>query len=228
MTHQNNEIDLTLPEINQGRARIYQWFSQQFQQELTEPQWQALVQGELAPFFDLLAENGLAPQVQNYLTAINHLANAADNKARLVLASDFAHAFLLSGTDSALPYAAAYDPDAQGMLYGAAAEIMKEFLEGAGLKLASNFKEPEDHLVIYLAVLSHMADATANINTPHALTEQQVFMDEALLPWLSQFVAKCQGVDLQSQVYPTLAKLLESFVLKDRDFLASIETAKSE
>lgn len=214
MTHQNkmDEPALTPAEINQARAYIYQWFSQQFQTELTELQWQAVVTGKLRPFFELLAENGLSTEVEAYETALAQLAESAGSKARLILASDFAHAFLLSGKDSVLPYAAAYDTNAQGMLYGATAEIMKQFLQGVGLALAKDFKEPEDHLAVYLAALSHMTQTTS-------LAEQKQFLDEALMSWLPSFTSSCQALSLQSAVYPALAQLLLAFIRQDLQFL---------
>lgn len=234
MTHQgkdkklNPETELTLTEISAGRSYIYLWFSQQYQAELTEPQWQALVGDQLSPFFELLAENGLAAEVQDYTDAVAQLHKDFGAKARVVLASDFAHAFLLSGRESAMPYASAYDPNAEGLLYGAMAEVMRQFLAGAGLGLVKDFKEPEDHLAIYLAVLSHMAGAVTQNNKADMLVEQSRFIDEALTPWLSEFVAKCQTVGLQSDIYPALARLLEAFVTKDQQFLAAHLTVAAE
>lgn len=210
----NDDQPLSLPEINQGRAHIYQWFSQQFQAELTDAQWQALVAGQLSPFFELLAENGLATEVDAYLKAVSQLVQTSGTAARVILASDFAHAFLLSGQDSALPYAAAYDNHAEGMLYGATAQIMQQFLSGVGLTLSSCFKEPEDHLAVYLAVLGHLANSVS-------LTEQKQFIDEALSSWLPEFVAACQTLNLQSHVYPRLAQLLLAFIRQDQLFLAT-------
>lgn len=224
----NEEAELTLAEISEGRAHMYQWFSQQYQAELTEVQWQSLAGGELSPFFELLAENGLAAEVKDYTNAVAQLRSTAGTQARIRLASDFAHAFLLSGRESAMPYASAYDPDAEGLLYGAMAEVMKQFLAGAGLGLAKEFKEPEDHLAIYLAVLSHMAAAVTEEHAAELLAEQNRFIDEALVPWLSDFVAKCQGLGLQSEVYPALARLLAAFVAQDQQFLAAHAVAVAE
>lgn len=234
MTHQGKaveqspEAELTLAELNEGRSYMYQWFSQQYQAELTEDQWQALAGGELSPFFELLAENGLAVEVQDYTDAVAQLHKEFGAKARIVLASDFAHAFLLSGRESAMPYASAYDPDAEGLLYGAMAEVMKQFLAGAGLGLAKDFKEPEDHLAIYLAILSHMAGSATGGDIPVMLMEQNRFIDEALVPWLPAFVEKCQTLGLQTEVYPALARLLAAFLAQDQQFLAANATVTAE
>ncbi len=214
MPQNKEDLPLSLAEINQGRAHIYQWFSHQFQAELTETQWQALATDQLSPFFELLAENGLTTEVEAYLSAVKRLLETKGAAARVILASDFAHAFLLSGQDSALPYAAAYDANAEGMLYGVTAQVMQQFLSGVGLTLSGRFKEPEDHLAVYLAVLSHLANNSS-------LVEQEQFIEQALSSWLPDFVAKCQTLNLQSQVYPHLAQLLMAFIKQDQLFLVT-------
>lgn len=222
MPQSNNSITLSVLEINQGRAVVYQWLSQQFQVELTQPQWQALASGQLDDFFQFLAETGLEKQVADYTDAVQQLAQQAGEQAHVFLRSDFAHAFLLSVKQSALPYAAAYDTDAKGMLYGATAEIMKQFLQQTGLALSKDFKEPEDHLSIYLAVLSHLAKQVTESNASVLLAEQRVFILEALAPWLADFVARCQQLPLQTAVYPALATLLAAFVEQDLHYLQSV------
>lgn len=222
---QNNEHSpLTLLEVSQGRALTYQWLSQQFQLELTESQWQVLASGQLDSFFQLLSENGLELEVKSYLDAVELLANQAGASGHIVLRSDFAHAFLLSAKQSALPYAAAYDAAAKGMLYGPTAEIMRQFLLETGLALSKDFKEPEDHLSIYLAVLSHMATQVTEANAAMALAEQRLFIIEAVEPWLADFVESCQRLQLQTGVYPALATLLAAFIDQDLYYLNSVST----
>lgn len=217
----SNDSDLSLPELQAARAQIYQWFSQQFLTELTEAHWQALSQSQLAPFFELLAEIGLVAEVKAYTQAVQQLHQQYGDQARIRLASDFTHAFLLSGRDSALPYASAYEADADGQLYGVATQVMKQFLQDSALSVTADFNEPEDHLSVYLAVLSAMA---ANFSAPLAQTqlEQQLdFINQALLPWLPQFVAAVQKVSLHSAVYPSLARLLLAYVQQDQQFLSN-------
>lgn len=223
MTDTNRLDEPLLAEVCQGRAQVYQWFSQQFQLELTQLQWQALASGAQAPFLAILAENGLSPEVKTFEAAVAALAPQED--AYLVLASDFAHAFLLSDRNSALPYASAYDVEAQGQLYGLTAQVMQQFLASTGLALSPGFKEPADHLAIYLALLSHMAATDVRSDWPQALAQQKAFLEEALLTWLAAFVAKCQTVPLQSQVYPALANLLKAFVAQDHEFLTAVTAA---
>lgn len=215
------DADLSLPELHAARAQIYQWFSQQFLTELSEEPWRALSQDQLAPFFELLAENGLKAEVQAYTEAVQQLHQRYGDQARVRLASDFTHAFLLSGRDSALPYASAYEADADGQLYGVATQVMKQFLQDSGLSVTSDFNEPEDHLSVYLAVLSAMA---AQFSAPLAQTqlEQQLdFMNQAVLPWLPQFVAAVQKVSLHGEVYPCLAQLLLAYMHQDQRLLTN-------
>lgn len=224
MLQSDENSPLTLIELSQGRALTYQWLSQQFQAELSQQQWQALANGQLDSFFQFLTESGLGAEVKAYLFAVQELAAHAGAEAHIVLRSDFAHAFLLSAKQSALPYAAAYDADAKGMLYGVTAEVMRQYLQQTGLALSKDFKEPEDHLSIYLAVLSHMAGQVTEDNATSTLEAQRLFIVEALEPWLAQFVVSCEQVPLQTTVYSALAKLLAAFVAQDLEYLKSAST----
>ncbi len=231
MPHVNStESELSVSELHTARAHIYQWFSQQFLTELSEEQWQVLTQGQLAPFFELLAENGLESEVNGYTQAIQQLADQYGDQARIRLASDFAHAFLLSGRDSALPYASAYEANADGQLYGVATQVMKQFLREADLSVTTDFNEPEDHLAIYLAVLSTMAANFTASQAAEQLQQQADFLEQALLPWLTPFVAAIPQDSLHSAVYPRLAQLLLAYVQQDQQFLTAqrLQVAASE
>lgn len=211
--------ELSLTELHEARVQIYQWFSQQFLTELAEGPWQALCQHQLTPFFDLLTDLGLEAEVTAYTQAIERLKQQYGDEARIRLASDFAHAFLLSGRDSALPYASAYEADADGQLYGVATRVMKQFLQQIGLSLPAEFTEPEDHLVVYLVVLSALAAPERSKPEKKQLAQQLDFIEQALLSWLPQFVAAVQKVSLHSTVYPRLAILLLAYVQQDQRFL---------
>lgn len=227
-----NDMDdeLSLTELHEARVQIYQWFSQQFLTELAEGPWQALSQHQLSPFFDLLTDLGLEAEVTAYTQALEQLKQQYGDEARIRLASDFAHAFLLSGRDSALPYASAYEADADGQLYGVATRVMKQFLQQVGLSLPAEFTEPEDHLVVYLVVLSALAAPERGKPEKTQLAQQLDFVEQALLSWLPQFVAAVQKVSLHSTVYPRLATLLLAYVQQDQRFLKNqlLQVAASE
>ncbi|MEE3796465.1 molecular chaperone TorD family protein, partial [Escherichia coli] len=68
--------------------------------------------------------------------------------AQLGLAADFCGLFLMTDKKSALPYAPQYPQQEPGMI--------KHLLLEAGMEVNDDFKEPADHLAIYLELLSHL------------------------------------------------------------------------
>ncbi|AQS50948.1 molecular chaperone TorD [Paenalcaligenes hominis] len=219
--HQDNalRVELTPTEINELRAQVYTWLGHQFLYELSDEQWAAFLSGQLQPFFDLLSDYQLTEPVQQYQQALQQAADQFQSQVRLIVASDYTHAFLLDAKESALPYASAYEDDNKGMLYGASSQVMQAFLAESGWALAKELNEPADHLSVYLAALAAMAAHTADAALTQAYAQQLDFIDVALLPWLIQFVQRTEQVVLESAVYPALAQLLLAYVQQDRAYL---------
>lgn len=186
--------------------------------------------------FSLLAQN--APGVP-FLQALDCLAPAAAQRFRQTLAAmkklpaqeavlelraDFTHAFLLNPGDCAAPYAGAWlsaDKKAQNWRNEHERKV-RQWLQQHQLSIASDFREPADHLAILLAA----AAMRARDQAPRA--QQQDFLAAMLLSWLPQFCQRCQTLHLQFDFYPALASLLLSFVEADQQFLASDENAAEQ
>lgn len=208
----------------QERSKVYHWFADLFAQELPEAPFLAYCQGEADNFLSALSEVGLAEESQNFQAAI---ANLQQQKCTFMdLKADFAHLFLLDGSNAALPYASYYlEKDHQ--LYGAAEERMSHFLQECGLQVDKRFKEPADHLAVYLALMAKWSQQDGGLTKINAIHhqahEQAQFLQEALLPWLPEFVSRCQVFSsLSSQFYPALAALLLAFVEEDQYYLQQL------
>ena len=205
----------------QQRASVYGWFSSLYAKELSAATLVAYETGELATLLEGLCRIGLEAPSQRLQLAFDSLREVPH--AHLELAADFAHAFLLDAKAGALPYASCYTGKSEEF-FGEAEQRMRSFLEQSALALQEEFKEPTDHLAIYLAVmvkLIEQADTSAMPTTVQAL-DQAAFLKDGLLDWLALFVDKCQQVSTRYDVYPALATLLLAFVQQDQSFLQDV------
>lgn len=208
-------------QVCQQRAAVYGWFSSLYARELPAATLAAYEGGELVTLLEGLCRIGLEAPCQRLQLAFDSLREVPH--AHLELAADFAHAFLLDAKAGALPYASCYTGKSEEF-FGEAEQRMRSFLTQSSLALQEEFKEPADHLAIYLAVmvkLIEQADASAMPTTVQAL-DQAAFLKDGLMDWLALFVDKCQQVGTRYDVYPALAALLLAFVQQDQAFLQDV------
>lgn len=204
------------------RTMLYEWFSTLFAREVSEEMVNALMAGETESILGGLADLGLRPEVERLKRSVAIIKETA--LARLELAADFAQLFLLDGKTGALPYASVYEPTNEGAsLYAEPEARMKDFLASCALAIQSDFREPADHLSVYLALMARLAgqDADSN-NIAAAALDQAIFIRTGLLNWLPLFVQRCQQATPQFDFYSALAALLVGFVLEDEKFLRDI------
>ena len=209
---------------NKARAALYRWFAEIFSREFNK-QNLAELQQQYPALHQAFSELGLQEPSDRLQTALNNLKVIPEADRALALAADFAHMFLLSGHQSAPPYASYY-LDADKMLYGKPAQQMSQFLAEHELDLHPDFREPKDHLSIYLQVLSlwiqHGSEAEGEELTSIA-AEQSDFLQSALLNWLPKFNDSCQSIQVKTQVYPALTDLLLHFVAADQQALVELD-----
>jgi TorA-specific chaperone len=205
----------------QQRAAVYGWFSSLYASELPAATLAAYEAGELTTLLEGLCRIGLEKPCQRVQLAFDSLLGVPH--AHLELAADFAHTFLLDAKAGALPYASCYTGKSEEF-FGEAEQRMRAFLAQSSLALQDEFKEPADHLAIYLAVmvkLIEQAGTSAMPVTVQAL-DQAAFLKDGLMDWLALFVDKCQQVGTRYDVYPALASLLLAFVQQDQSFLQDV------
>lgn len=203
-----------------SRALVYAWFSTLYAAELSRPMLDSYFAGEAASLFDGLAETGLGVQVDRLQIAIDALRELPH--AHLELAADFAQLFLLDADTGALPYASAYDTE-QPQLYGPAEARMRTFLATASLAVRDEFKEPADHLAIYLSLMARLAEQDASADDrPLAMRGQADFLQQALLSWLPRFASRNNQASPRFDFYPALAALLLDFVEHDARFVREL------
>ncbi|GAA5104244.1 molecular chaperone TorD [Wohlfahrtiimonas larvae] len=198
--------------VNEQRAAIYQWFSAWFALEQTQAQLDCYHSEELNGLYELFDQIGLTSECTRFKKAIAALLK--DQDARLELSADFAQHFLLDDKVSALPYASFYLED--GKLYGDVETKMRAFLSENKLEVSAEFKEPADHLAVYLELMVHWIQKDKNFAEYLRInTEQVLFLTNGLLSWLPEFVAASQKQKLRYDVYSALSALLLAFIRVD-------------
>jgi TorA-specific chaperone len=209
--------------MSEQRALVYAWLSTLYAAEVPKHTLSSYLEGEAAPMFEGFSVLGLDAEAQRVQVAIGMLRDVMD--AHLELAADFAQLFLLDAEAGALPYASAYDSE-QTRLYGPAEARMHAYLAKSSLAIQAEFKEPADHLAVYLAVMAHVIEQHAHTADIAAAARDQVtFLHDALLGWLPKFDARNQRVSPRYDFYPALAALLVAFIKYDANFVS--EVAKS-
>ena len=204
------------------RASVYSWFSALYAEEVSEAVYQShFAQGAFAPFAGLEAM-GLGPELERLEKAIAALRGVS--LARLEMAADFAHLFLLDAKSGALPYASLYEgEEGSGMLYGAAEGRMRAFLASHALAVQAQFREPADHIAVPLAYMAHVAEKQAEgRDIPALAREQAEFLRTALFGWIERFVHRCEQVRPKFDFYPALGVLLLGFLRADLAFLDDV------
>lgn len=198
--------------VNEQRATIYQWFGSLFALEQTKDQLDSYRNRQLDNLYTVLSALGLCEEVKRFSEAMQNALK--DESVELELSADFAQHFLLDDKVSTLPYASFYLED--GKLYGDVETKMKEFLANNQLAIAENFKEPADHLAVYLYLISHWIKRSNDVKDQVTVDkEQAMFLKNGLLNWLPEFVEKSQKQKLKYDVYSSLSALLLAFIKVD-------------
>ena len=220
-----DQVDATLSpgewaQVSGQRELVYHWFSALYAAEVPQYLLDSYLAGEATPLFEGFSALGFGAEGQRLQNALEVLRGV--NEAHLELAADFAQLFLLDANASALPYASAYETE-QTHLFGPAEARMRSFLANASLAVEDEFKEPADHLAIYLAVMAQLIGQ--HTNAPDAATvayDQEAFLRDALIGWLPDFNARNQQASPRFDFYPALSALLVVFIERDINFVGEI------
>ena len=139
---------------NPARSALYRWFADIFARELTSATLDEWQQNKAYDSIHKVFVNlGLEQHSNRVKAAIDNLQQFPQEHRAIELAADFAQIFLLSGDDSAPPYASYY-LSSDKHLYGKPAAHMMRFLDSQQLSLHPEFREPNDHLSVYFIVMS--------------------------------------------------------------------------
>lgn len=224
ITKDDMNISAEWQAANSARSALYRWFAEIFARELTSKtlhDWQ--YNHGYDNIHKMFTSLGLEQQSERAKVAIDNLKRFPKQDQAIELAADFAQLFLLSGDDSAPPYASYYLSDDKH-LYGEPTAHMRRFLDSQKLSLHPEFREPDDHLSVYFMVMGLWIKSSSEQNLDMVTTAQEQidFLDTALLNWLSKFTAYSHKINVKTDLYPALIALAEQFILEDRAALATV------
>lgn len=224
----DKDLEQNWKKINQQRTAFYGWFAGVFARELSKDAFSFYSGGHLSALLDVLKYIGFENDVVRLQEFTSALKGTEDE--RIELMADFASCFLLDNRSSAMPYASYYLGE-EKLLYGEASGRMDEFLRGNHLQLHEDFREPADHLVVYLAVMSDWCNEVAQFSEPTELqrqiSEQHEFLSDALLSWLPQWAERLQKIpNLRFGFYPAMGQLLLHYVQADAEAMSEEPNAK--
>ncbi|WP_416041708.1 molecular chaperone TorD [Edwardsiella ictaluri] len=207
------------PLTAQHYACLYAWLAGLFAHETDDAQLARLRSPDTQAWFALLRQLApLRPALQCLQEALVALEARPD--ARLELAADFAGLFLLSQKRAALPYASCYQGETPRFRQAPCDEV-QSLLQRAGMQLNADFHEPEDHLSIFLELLSHLSFASAEQpGQKDVLVPLRQRTLALLLEWLPEFNARCLRYDTFG-FYAALSQLLLALVRLDANHRAA-------
>lgn len=216
------------------RATIYQWFSGLFAEELSKTQFVAYQNGEANEWLAIFEQIDLGDELLRLRKAITEWQTK--ELEPIDLRADFTELFLLDQQTAAIPYASFYLEEG-GQLYGEMEAKMRYFLAENHLQMHADFKEPADHVAVYLALMGAWSENAVNNQQNTAknsqesqqviysvANEQHNFLQQAVLNWLPKFEQKTQRVAVDSDFYAALTTLLLAFIEADANYLQQLAT----
>lgn len=210
------------------RAETYQWFSHIFAHELSASELSLYQDGALNTVLGMFSEMGLALEADICKNEIKALAKI--DHAEMELKADFAACFLLDEKNGAMPYASLYLGD-EGMMYAESERKMRELLSKSGLAILESFKEPSDHLSIFLSLMERWCTQMLKELPKEEQVEdyllneviaQKSFIDDGLLVWLQDWNLRLHRIThCKTTFYQAMGNLLVAYITADSDYLAS-------
>ncbi|EJD2500682.1 molecular chaperone TorD [Salmonella enterica] len=186
-------------------ACVYAWLALLFFREVDD---EGLIQLQSAEIADWLAQLKRQPALAASVALLEQKIAALSLRqdAQLELAADFCGLFLMTDKKSALPYASQYPQQEPGMI--------KHLLLEAGMEVNDDFKEPTDHLAIYLELLSHLHFSLGESFQQRRMNKLRQKTLSSLLEWLPEFTNNCLKHDPYG-FYAALSQLLLAIVRFD-------------
>lgn len=196
------------------RKDLYLWFFSLFVQELNSDQYFLYRDQQAKNLIDLCNKFNISPN-KNAAKRFEFatLKLNGEKNSYIDLAADFTQMFLLSGKNCAIPYASFYQEE---KMYGDIQAKMQQFLQHNKLEVSTKFKEPEDHIAIFL---NFIAIWIAQDTKYQDLIPQAEFIQQALLNWIELFYKKSQQIQTIYDFYPAFIELFVDFIKYDYNFL---------
>ena len=201
--------------INLARARVYQFLSTLYRDEI--PQWlvQKMAEDDFADKVGTLLKSCT---IQDLCSGLNKMtADLQSGSAREVfkkLRYEYAALFLNAGANPTFPYESCYTNQEPLVMQTPVAEL-RALYRKAGVHKNKEFMDIDDHIAVELEFMRYQAEKAAF--TQENQEEQFNFLREHLMGWNDEFCAVLTSA-AQTDFYKGLSKLTMSFLSNERMF----------
>lgn len=148
------------------------------------------------------------------------------------LAADYAKVFLGAGVAknsyAAYPYESVYTSPERLIMQDARDQVVAAY-RAKGLDKADTFDVPEDHIALELAFMAHLCRETQQYLVARdwpavvaCLAEQERFLAQHLLNWVSEFCADILKF-AETDFYKGVARITDGFLRMDRAILEDLK-----
>ena len=213
------------------RSQLYGWLSRVFSHELSADDVRDYAQGNGRRLLqDLSGDERLGAGAADMLSRFDADADAADlSRALAGVYGRLFHGF--GGRRSAPPYQSVYESE-EAATHGDAWRRMRVVLHELGLSVPEGFSEPEDHIAVQLAVVSHLCGAAADAADGGDRTVLQRSVDRLRdfliahpLAWGPAFAADCRAHSGDG-FYAGAARVLMALLEEERAALGVSEATQ--
>lgn len=212
-----------LIELNEQRENAYGLLSRLYLVEVDEEFYTNLCNGAFP------TRTGNDDVDAGYRAIATYCASHHDD-ALLDLARDYARVFIGHGNNAyaaAYPFESVYTSEKRLLMQEARDEIRLVYAQ-AGVEIAADWNDPEDHIALELAYMQIMARRTAEAlrdgddeRALQLLDEQRTFLLRHLVSWTPMLVNDMKRL-AHTDLYQGLALLTKGLLAEDRQFLASV------
>ena len=210
------------------RATVYHFLAMLYKEEVSPAMLKklSLLKGSLKG--EPAAE--LATNFNDLLKSLTEIDMGNRKPSKEEMDQDYANLFLGTGPHPAFPYESVYLSPNRCLMDEPYDQVIKEY-RAYGVRKATNFKEPEDHLAVELAFMARLCEDTATAfgqadlsKGTELLPAQRRFLEAHLLSWVPAFTEDVlRGA--RTEVYQNVAKFTRAFISFDHQLLACLSSS---
>lgn len=210
---------MDLKEINLSRAKVYQFLSTLYRDEIPLALVESMAGG---PFSAKMEELQKACSIQDLCAGLHKMSDdlqsGPPSEVFKKLRYEYADLFLNAGANPAFPYESCYT-SREPLTMQAPVAQMRAIYREAGLHKSEDFKDLEDHIAVELEFMRFQAEKAAYDEGSQEV--QFNFLRSHLMGWTVEFCAVLASA-ARTDFYRGLAELTMSFLFNERMFSFSL------
>jgi TorA maturation chaperone TorD len=223
--------------VNQFREMLYLFLSRAFSKEADEALlWNA---SEILNSLEDLSDLPEISQEENIQSGKNllrgffkEIEGKEQEKVLTDLSREYAASFLGVGERTVALCESIYQYQSSSLFQESYFEVKERYKE-IGMEKSDDFKDPDDHLSVELALMAHLCRLTINASGNNSgkllyyLKSQEEFLKQHLIQWVPELSEGLKETT-HSTFYRSMAHLVDGFIKMDGVLIDSlIEEAKS-